>query len=75
MTRFYNVVGSAYVSYMLATKCFPGAYPRDPQTLWQAVKRAVGFFSAPQDEKVREIRRRIKNSAQTPTIGVSSPDY
>ena len=45
-----------------------------PHSLWQAVKRAIGFL-APKDEKIEEVRRRIKNSAQTPTIGVSSPDY
>jgi anaerobic magnesium-protoporphyrin IX monomethyl ester cyclase len=75
LTRIYNLVGSAYVSYMLASKCFPGAYPRDLHSLWLAVKRAVGFFSTPKDEKIEEVRRRIRNSAQTPTVGLSSPDY
>src|SRR5262245_15566823 len=75
LTRIYNLIGLAYVSYLLASKCFPGAYPRDLHSLWLAVKRAVGFFSTPKDEKIEEVRRRIKNSAQTPTVGLSSPDY
>jgi hypothetical protein len=76
LTPLYNLIGSAFVSYMLATKCFPGAYPRNPRALWEAVKRAVNFFAAPKNEKIEEVRRRIKNSAQTPTIGAAvSPDY
>ena len=54
LTRLYNPIGSAYVSYMLATKCFPGAYPRDLRSLWHVVKRAIGFFSAPKDEKIED---------------------
>ena len=75
LTRLYAVIGAAFVSYMLATKCFPGAYPRDLHTLLDAIKRAIGFMLEPKDEKIEEVRRRIRNSAQTPTIGMSSPDY
>jgi radical SAM superfamily enzyme YgiQ (UPF0313 family) len=75
LTNIYNFIGSTYVSWMLATKCFPGAYPRDLGTLWQAVKRAIGFFSKPKDDQVDKVRQRIKNSAQTPTVGITSPDY
>jgi len=71
--KIYGPLGAAFVSAMLAIRCFPGAYPRNVRSIIQSIRRAVRFFNEPSEKK--EMKKRLKNIAQTPTIGRSSPDY
>lgn len=76
-TGLYNLIGATYVSAMLATKCFPGAYPRNIKSILSSFKRAIGFFSEPKAVKEQKLKMqaKLKGIAQTPTIGKSSADY
>jgi len=73
LAKIYGPLGATFVSAMLAIRCFPGAYPRNLRSILQSILRAVRFFNEPSEKK--EMKKRLKNIAQTPTIGRSSPDY
>ena len=74
-TRLYGFIGAGFVSYTLSTKCFPGAYPRDPVLIIKSVWQAIKFFKAPDLKNINRKVRKPVRGAQTPSMGVVSPDY
>ncbi len=75
LTKPYDAIGSLSISALLAWKCFPGAYPRSPRLLLDAVRRAFRMYAEPKAQEKREFRRRLAATAQTPALGVTSPDH
>src|SRR5262245_3165489 len=71
LTRVYKIVGSMVFSYVIATKIFAGAQPRDVRSLVRAVWRAVIYMAT--DNKKREAGG--SSQMRTPAVGLASPDY
>ena len=44
-TPIYRVVGTLFVTYMLATRLFPGAQPRSAKGILKAVLRSLQYFA------------------------------
>lgn len=74
LTRFYSLIGPLFTSFILSTKCFPNAHPRDPASIIRMISQSVKFFAV-QRRKSRTVAGNRGISHQTPAMGITSPEY
>jgi hypothetical protein len=70
ITRLYKVVGALMMSYLLGTKVFPGAQPRNVLALLRAIKTALKYMTT-----INKERETGTSQMRTPAVGLASPDY
>jgi anaerobic magnesium-protoporphyrin IX monomethyl ester cyclase len=71
LTGLYRFIGSFMMAYALSVKIFPGAHPRDPLSILQAVWRALTYMMRPSGSG----KENKGSGAQSPGAGLASPDY
>lgn len=68
-TPFYKFIGALFFAYIMATRTFPGAYPRNPVQIFKSLMRALRYLLT-RAEKIKG-----ETNLRTPAQGFTSPDY
>lgn len=69
--RLYRMIGALTMAYLLSTKIFPGAQPRDPASIAQALWRALKYMLRPAAKSAGEGNPGMRS----PGTGLASADY